>query len=1122
MTHMKALFLCILYLLPRVCLHAQTGQGVVTGTVLDSSGAIIAGASVQITNDGTNITQTQKSAADGSYRFLFVPPGTYSLTVDAPGFSQKLQKGLLVRPSQTLPFNVTLSVSEVSTTIEVTGASPLVQTATSDLTQTVDKSTLESTALLTRNIYDLVFVAPQVSLGMDFNAAPGGVRESGVGFMLNGAENNDNFSEGYANVIPAQETVSEFTILTNIMSAQYGRAAGAVVSAVQKSGTNQFHGVLYEFNRNTVLNASDFFANRTASPKPAYNRNQFGGQIDGPIIKDKTFFAFGLDRLTLAEGITINQPAPTSSEVAAMSAGAGPIARTIMAKFPTLVPTTLCAGQQDNYPDSLGHMGCAQIPDPLQTRQNTWFAKVDHNFSSKDRLSFTLNLPRYIYTDKYGGGYPSTNPISLIDAENYHNISLVETHTFGPQMLNELTVAHNRHYSVQAEGDGSIREPMILIAGDGYGGLGFGYGAYNGLLMASFVQDRWQFQDNFAWNVGKHSLKIGGGWMWGTLYRNFDAGLPGYYSFANTMGPTPDSFGIVRPDGSLSDPDGVVDITNTNFQHDFPNGQGLAIDTHTGKQANAYRHYVMNDLNAFVQDDWKIGPRLSLNLGLRWERYGAPREVNGILSMFTNLNCLTPDCIAAARIGPVDNMWNTRNGDFGPRVGFAWDVFGDSRTALRAGFGISYDRIFDNVWSNGAWNPPFYGLAGWNLTAGDSIYYASPPKPSPSYVPDSLPGAAGRVNVRTMENNLKDSSVQNYFLGIEHLFSHDYLLRVNYQGSMGRHLPVNMNLNRYDGMGYNPRLTLTRPNSLYTGFNYRANSLSSNYNAMVIEVQKSLRGGLRFQAGYTFSKLIDCGSDVFAGGSQQGQYSQPDYFISNSQVHLEKGRGAFDHTHSFKLNASYSLPIFRSQSGFVGKTLGGWQLSGFLQFYSGHPLEIYNSRLRFKGNARDSNGVPENIGGDYNLDSVTNDRPVLVGNAANAYAANLSPADGIFTDNNLIGCGYAGANSTNIAACNDAYGVSSPNTLFANPPGNGVRFGTLGRNVFIAPSYIVLDTALIKDVKITESIKLQFRFEGLNLPNHPNFDFIDTDLNSGTFGEAQGLAGAAPSRRIQIGVRLMF
>jgi hypothetical protein len=278
------------------------------------------------------------------------------------------------------------------------------------------------------------------------------------------------------------------------------------------------------------------------------------------------------------------------------------------------------------------------------------------------------------------------------------------------------------------------------------------------------------------------------------------------------------------------------------------------------------------------------------------------------------------------------------------------------------------------------------------------------------------------------------------------------------------------------------------------------------------------------QFSFSWSKLMDEGSDLFSGSTTSGGYSQPFYFLSNNAPQLERAPGAFDHQKNFKTIFTYELPFLKNQHGLVGRVLGGWQLSAFYQGYSGHPLEIYNNRSRYAGDAFDANGIIENIGGDYNLDNVLNDRPTFVGSSVSGAYSGNNPANGIFKDNNEIGCGYAGANSsaTAIAACNANYGVGTPNSLFVNPSGTGPRFGQLGRNVFRGPWFNGLDGALIKNIRLTEIVKMQFRFEALNLDNHPNFDGIDTNLNSGTFGKAQILVGQAPARRLQLGARITF
>jgi hypothetical protein len=1110
--------------------EAQTVQGVVVGTIFDSSGATVPGAKVALTNLGTTITQNEKSGSNGGYRFALVPPGMYKLDVKAAGFTEKQVADIKVDPSETVPINVTVTVASATTTVEVEEAAILVQTATSDLATTVNQSTIQSLPLLTRNVFNLSFTAPGVTQGMNFNASAGGVRESGTTNMLNGADNNDNFGEGGYNTQPPLESVNELTVLTNNMSAEYGHAAGALVSAIQKSGTNRFHGVAYEFNRNTDFNASTFFDNRAGNPNPKYIRNQFGGEVDGPVIKNKTFFMFTYDRLDLHQGTTINQVVPTPSELNAITAGAGPNAQYYLKTYHPLTSTAPCPAEAANSPDAVGHMGCINVFDPILTGQNIYVGRIDHNFSANDRLSFTANIQRYTNTDTWGGGYPtSSTSIPSVDYEHYHNLALNETHVFSATLLNELTIAHNRHYSVTQAGNGKSPNGEIIVDLSNYDGItgqngyGWGFGTFEGAQVEGFVQDRWQFQDNLSWTKGKHSFKFGGGFQYGILYRNWDLGSPGEYEFSNTTGPTALSVGATGPNGTITN---INNPPDSNFQNDFPYYSEVSINPTTGGAANAYRHYIMKDSNVFVNDDWKVTPRLTLNLGLRWERYGAPTEANNLISQFTNLNGTDPASIAAARVGPVTSMWTTPNRDFGPRAGFAYDVLGDGKMAIRGGFAISYDRLFDNIWSNGAWNPPFYALLDHDATQGDLIAYTIAPS-IVGYTPgvSQLP----RVSVRTMDVHMKDSSVQSYYFGVERQFWRNFLLRVNYQGSLGRHLSQLMNLNRYDGSEYNPTLSTanSRPNALYSGFNYRANNLNSNYNALVTEVQKRVSNGLQFDFSFTWSKLMDEGSDLFSGSTTTGQYSQGYYFVSNNHPNLEYGPGAFDHQKNFKTNFTYELPFMKNQQGLFGRVLGGWQLSGFYQGYSGHPIDVYVGRSRYVGNAMDPNGYPENIGGDYNLDGVLNDRPDFIGSSASAVYSHASPADGIFIDNNPIGCGFPGAKSTNVAKCNTTYGVTTPNSLFINPPGYGVHYGTLGRNLFRGPWYNGFDASLLKNIRMAESVKLQLRFEALNLLNHPNFDGIQTNLNSAQFGKAQILAGQgtdayAPSRRLQLGARITF
>lgn len=1161
---------------------SQTVQGVITGTITDPTGAVVPNATVTITNVGTNISQKTTSNGEGEYRFPLVPPGAYTIEVKAANFAEVRTSGIVVEASQTVPFNVKLQLAKASEIIEVTSQTPLVQTATSDLGMQVDSNTIQNAALVDRDIFGtLPFMATSVAPGIDGVASSGGARESGTSYLLNGADDNNNFSEGALNTNPPLESVEDFTIITNSMSAQYGRGMGAVVSANQKSGTNKFHGVLYEQNRNATLNANDFFYNRdlgnsggTLPSRPKYIKNQFGGTVGGPIKKDKTFFFIAIDRLKLEQGSTsANNFVPTSAAIAYVKSNGGAIAQSILAQYDPVTSDTACpnqpgtgAGTQANgLPNAVG---CLSFSDPVTTTQNVYFGRADHNFSTSDRLSFTANVTRYLRADLYGGGsILKSGPISGSCTLNAHNLAAIETHTFSPRLFNEVNISHNRFYNPYIEGNPSKQSsPNIYVDNQNEGFLSYELGPYEGGQIESFVQDRWVAQDNLTWSIGRHSVRIGGSGSYGILYRNWDLGQPGQYEFGElttVTGTCPSTCSIVTP---ATDPNGstlqsngsianLLDETQSNFSGDYPYFQETSVNGLTGAKADAYRHYTYHDYAMFAQDDWKITPRLTLNLGLRWERFGAPSEDHGNLAQFTNLNCNVndPTCIANAHVGPVGRMWKTRNGDFGPRVGFAWDPFGGGKTAVRGSYGIYYDRIFDNIWSNGAWNPPFYDLIDFEADLGDQVYYSNPASIGAAYDPTGpcgpIPYAPGfpatcpagsadkRVSVRTMDVNMKDSSGQNYYLSVEHQFFGGLLLRAGYQGQFGRHLPMLENYNREDGIGYavaSPTsLSAVRPNPLYTGFNYRSNSVSSDYNALVFEAQKHMSHGLQFQTGYTWSKLMDYNSELFAGCSLIGGYTAPYYYISNQFPKLNHGPGAENHTHAIKFNFTYELPFLKSSNNMAGKALGGWTFGSFFQYYSGHPIDVYDGaaavRARDASGAfvLDPNGVPYNIGGDYNLDGVLNDHPVFTGSSLGAVYSGANPADGIFNSNARIGCGFPGMPANISVSASSSSCTSSPSALFANPgyPTSGAlyeRFGTLSRDVFHGPQYVQMDLGLKKTFKITESMNLRISADAQNLFNHPNFDCIQANVNSGTFGQAQCLTGLAHSRIMSLSARFAF
>ena len=518
------LFVCLCSLLPPGA-RSQSVNGVIAGTVIDPSGAVVANAKLTITNTGTGITQSTTTGAAGEYRFALVPPGTYSIRIEASGFAIEKADGVVVQASQVVPFSLKLKVASAPQLIEVTGEIPLVQTESSDQTMQVDNTTIQNMALVDRNVFGtLPMMAPSASPGMDGMITSGGARESGTSYMLNGGEDNDNFSEGGTNITPPLESVQDFSLLTNNMSAEYGRGMGAVVSANQKSGTNRFHGVAYEFNRNASLNANDWFYNRqyqaeqalpadqrTLSPHLKYIKNQFGGEGEGPIFRDKTFFSGAYDRSKLLTGGTSAQNfVPTSAALAFLKANGGPLAQAVIAARPPVTSDLPCSsvsgfttgGGASDEPNGLPNfVGCLSFFDPIIDTIDSYYGRVDQNFSSKDRLSFTANVSRELYEDKFGGAPLTTaGAINGNTVNHYHNLTLSEVHTAGNSIVNEATIAHNRHYSVFVEGAGAADTlPNIQVDNQNEGGLFFEMGGdYEGGLIQNFSQDRWAFQDNLT------------------------------------------------------------------------------------------------------------------------------------------------------------------------------------------------------------------------------------------------------------------------------------------------------------------------------------------------------------------------------------------------------------------------------------------------------------------------------------------------------------------------------------------------------------------------------------------------------------------------------------------------
>ncbi|HEY6937332.1 MAG TPA: TonB-dependent receptor, partial [Terriglobales bacterium] len=776
-------------------LPAQIQNGQFSGTVLDQSGAAIPNAKVTVKNTATGLTQTVTSNQTGSFVVRELPAGQYSVSAQAQGFKTSTLTNMSLNAGTVQRADFHLEVGQVSQTVEVSGAAPPVNTEDSKLSTTVTSTQISNLPLNGRNVYDLIQLAPGAVnvMGVDFENGHGtvvnGLRENFNGFMINGVSNKD-LSGGVVNV-PIQDTVQEFQQLQLNMSAQYGSSAGSVNNLVTKSGTNAFHGSVWDYVRNDVFDANEFFLNRTPNPfnpnkafKPALRFNQLGFTIGGPIVKDKLFFfgAFQRDHFnTVAPpaSITVESPqwrqavetafpnstaallyknfAPTLGGTplntmdqyvtTAQLSGSGntsyadylcPDASSpaIAANFATLLGVTPAdqAAMAANVP-ILG-APCSTIP-ALQTgtfaRTGTFLEtstaifksqtqtlgnlfngnegsmRLDYNWNSSNRMFIQVNLLKE--TDRFGNCTAAcTRGFSNPTRGIFPNGQFSFVHTFSPSVLNEFRAGYTQNNTGT-----SVSLPGVPSIGFDDGTTGFG--SYNGYPQF-FKDHEYSYGDMVSINHGNHNIKVGADIRRNIENSEFNVARPSYYFFDPLYFASDSPYGMV----------GGVD-------------PGLA-GSSAGRPAalgDNFRHWRNIEVGAYVQDDWKASRKLTLNLGLRYDLYTRHNEEDNLATTFilppgsggivgqliaSNIpagapGCDTPDQIRKAQLAgvcgpggfaPSSNLGKGDHNDFGPRFGFAYDVFGNGKTALRGGFGVSYEGTLYNPLSNSRWNLPYYSF----------------------------------------------------------------------------------------------------------------------------------------------------------------------------------------------------------------------------------------------------------------------------------------------------------------------------------------------------------------------------------------------------------------------------
>jgi len=1180
---------------------AQIQNGQLTGDITDPSGAAIADAKVVIKNNATDLTPTVTSNKQGHFVANQLPVGVYSVTVTAQNFKSETHTNLAVNAGSITHSDFKLQVGSVTEIVEVTGAAPAVDTESSQLGQIVSGAQVANLPLNGRNVYDLIQMAPGAVnvAGVDFenghSTVVNGLREDFNGFLINGVSNKG-LSGGVDNV-PIQDTVEEFQQLGLNNSAQYGSSAGSITNLVTKSGTNSWHGSAWDFIRHDKLDANYFFNNQVGVPKQKLRFNQVGGTFGGPVIKDKMFFfvSYQQDHFT-------NQAPPTTITVespqfrqAVITALPNSTAALLFKNFAPAVQgdCSLSNPQVTVWPGAVAKEGITGNPQidaafaaldasPLlkpgatpylcpsvalygqqtQTFGNLFQGKetsgrIDYNPNEKNRLFVQFNWLRN--SDAFGPCDPActrgfTNPTHNV----YPNGQITWDRTFSTRIINELRAGYTGFY--QDIGTGLPGVPQVTLD-DGNSG----FGSYNGYPQL-FKEHEYSYADMVSINHGSHNMKVGA-----EIKRNIENS----------------EFNVARPSYEFFD--------SIYFAADAPYFEVAGVDPGfvSGKPAQLasnVRHWRNLEFGAFFQDDWKVTRHLTLNLGLRYDLFTRHNELNNLATTFlpgpgnslldnittgagqirsANVACTDPRATVAGVCGPggfapTSSLGKGDYNDFGPRVGFAWDVFGDGKTSLRGGFGVSYESTLYNPLSNSRWNPPFYSfnladsaaLDGGNsvivygpTTCDASGTNCNPSGAAPTFSgPPTNPGqgvgaqAVGNLSGWAASNpqtayltgiifpkGIRDPYVYNYYLSVQREILRKLSVEVDYVGTTGHKLFRADDVNRIPGghlpvgscVQDNAGRTLCGQPSGHINPNYGtlrvwANSANSDYNSLQLAVKKQTSHGLLFNLNYTYSHSIDDGSTWHSGSTTANGDAAGDGFTTDwTRPALDRGNSIFDIRHRLVLNYVWELP-FGKHTGFLNALLGGWQYNGIWAFQTGahwSPYDRRSEKLREISDpttactANDVNtGNCQNLGGDYLL------------SRTNSHSRNSRP--------NSTFSSFSGATHDMWA---NGWGPQwAPGGGIFTTPCLGCA-GNLGRNTFVGPSQWYADMSLFKNFKVTERVDLQFRAEGFNVFNRANFVLansgqasLETTHNQfpiGNFGQA---GGTLNPRNLQFGLKVSF
>jgi hypothetical protein len=1132
--------LAVIMLLATIPVFAQQSVGTILGVVKDTSGGTVAGATVTILNTETNLSRSATTGDDGAFRLPSLPVGRYSVKIEKTGFKTETRPGMVLEVAQELVVNASLEVGAATQEVVVTGEAPIVNTTTSSLGGIVNEDKMAELPLNGRDFVNLSLLQPGVTQNL-FNGTGGGM--VGVWFSTNGAPTRSNYvtldgasmmnqlgggtgSEGGTSL--GVDGIREYRVITNNFSAEYGMSMGSQMVMSSKGGTNKWHGDVFDYLRNSHLDARNFFdttqtAGLTASGQqrrlPPYQRNDFGGSFGGPIVKDKAFFYAVYEGLRQNLGFTGIDTVPSAgchgaagatilaANCSALPAGTSVVIAPVMATiFNTLIPIPNCT-----TPNCTTYsVGTANL-----LSDNYGQIRFDQNISAKDTLfaRYTIdqaslnNGSGSIATGDNGPAYPGNYTLQSPSRNQF--ITLAETHIFSPTLLSTGRLSFSRTlFTNQMVAAPAMTGPLVsFMPGQPMGGFQSVPGLTNpgsplsaGPAVPNYhIQNVYTLSDDLFYTKGKHAFKFG------VLFNRFNQGI-----------------------GSAQSPNG-----NSSWASVAAVMQGFYSSYIAQTQGVSQTFdFIYSTIGLYAQDDYRVSSRLTLNLGLRYEFNTTPWELHGNSAAFRNIGTDT-----ASTPGPIIDNPSLKN--FSPRIGFAYDPMGNGKTAIRGGFAEVYDvgnigtALFQGVTSL----PP--------LISQSSV--VAPTTTTVLQLPffSNLPGLPPPNTLQTVDYNMKQTHMFQWNFTVERQLPGSFGLTVSYVGTRGLNLFTELDANPNTPSSFvnglpqwDPYLcagvhsltntgsctiatvgSFTRLNPHWLTQILDVTNANSTYHALQVVVNKRLSKGLQLQSSYTWSHSLDtaAGGQSYSADCSNTDMASPENTFNPT---INKGPSCFDVLQNWRFNLLYHFPTMKA-NGFLSKVVNGWWMGNIVSINTGYPFSI--------GESTNRSLTGENSGKVINeLGSVATAADIAANCSSGAITATCKYIPVPF-NHNTVNSPHPDPNAIAVDWFN-------PNMFELQPVG---QYGNASRGLMRGPGLGSWDFSAVKDTALPflgENGSLQFRAEFFNFLNRANFGapqglvFTGTPslTNLGPFTEAPGATAgritttSTNSRQIQFALKLIF